>query len=66
MVHELQVEFTDHMVTSMEIWEKESELTFLQVKRCAESKFVGHSSFKSIQEERKHICKRVQERENDN
>jgi hypothetical protein len=37
--YELQVEFTDHMVTSMEIWEKESELTFLQVKQCAESKF---------------------------
>ncbi len=57
--YELQVEFTDHMVTSMEeIWENDPELTFLQVKQCAESKFVGHSSFKSIQEERKGILQK--------
>ncbi|MBB1192431.1 hypothetical protein DNC80_01955 [Flavobacterium sp. SOK18b] len=63
--YELQVEFTDHMVTSMEeIWEKDPELTFQKVKQYAESKFVGHSSFKSIQEERKCIlqkeCGKVQ------
>ncbi|MFN7098825.1 MAG: hypothetical protein ACK4M4_00450 [Flavobacterium sp.] len=57
--YELQVEFTDHMVTSMEeIWEKDPELTFHQVKQCAESKFVGYSSFKSIQEERKGILQK--------
>lgn len=57
--YELQVEFTDHMVTSMEeIWDKDPELTFHQVKQYAESKFVGHSSFKSIQEERKCILQK--------
>ena len=57
--YELQVEFTDHMVTSMEeIWEKHPELTFHQVKQYAESKFVGHSSFKSIQEERKRMLQK--------
>jgi hypothetical protein len=58
--YELQVEFTDHMVTSMEeIWEKEPELTFHQVKRYAENKFIGDSSFKSIQEERKRILQKL-------
>jgi hypothetical protein len=42
---------------------KNPELTFLQVKRCAESKFVGHSSFKSIQEERKRILQKEWESE---
>ena len=36
-----------------EIWEKDPGLTFHQVKQYAENKFVGDSSFKSIQEERK-------------
>ena len=50
--YELQVEFTDHMVTSMEeIWEKDPELTFDQVKLNAANKFVGDSSFKSIEKE---------------
>lgn len=51
--YELQVELTDHMVSSMEeIWERDPELTFHQVKYYAENKFVGDSSFKSIEEER--------------
>jgi len=57
--YELQVEFTDHMVTSMEeIWEKGPGLTFDQVKQHAENKFVGDSSFKSIEEERKRILQK--------
>ena len=57
--YELQVEFTDHMVSSMEeIWEKDPDLTFHQVKHYAENKFVGDSSFKSIQEERKRILQK--------
>ena len=57
--YELQVEFTDHMVTSMEeIWEKDPVLTFDQVKQNAANKFVGDSSFKSIQEERKRILQK--------
>ncbi|RDI56474.1 hypothetical protein [Flavobacterium glaciei] len=57
--YELQVEFTDHMVTSMEeIWEKDPGLTFDQVKQNAANKFVGDSSFKSIQEERKRILQK--------
>jgi hypothetical protein len=57
--YELQVEFTDHMVTSMEeIWEKDSVLTFDQVKLNAANKFVGVSSFKSIEEERKRILQK--------
>jgi hypothetical protein len=57
--YELQVEFTDHMVTSMEeIWEKDPELTFDQVKLNAANKFVGDSSFKSIEEERKRILQK--------
>jgi protein-S-isoprenylcysteine O-methyltransferase Ste14 len=57
--YELQVEFTDHMVTSMEeIWEKDPVLTFDQVKLNAANKFVGDSSFKSIEEERKRILQK--------
>jgi hypothetical protein len=63
--YELQVELTDHMVTSMEgFWEKNPELAFHQVKQYAEDKFVGDSSFKSIEKERKRIlqkeCRKVQ------
>jgi hypothetical protein len=51
--YELQVELTDHMVTSMEgFWEKNPELAFHQVKQYAENIFVGDSSFKSIEKER--------------
>ena len=54
--YELQVELTDHMVSSMEeIWEKDPELTFHQVKQYAENKFTGDSSFKSIEKERTEI-----------
>lgn len=57
--YELQVEFTDHMVTSMEeIWEKDPGLTFDQVKLNAANKFVGDSSFKSIEKERKRILQK--------
>ncbi len=57
--YELQVELTDHMILCMEeIWENNPKLTFHQVKQCAESKFVGHSNFKSIQEERKGILRK--------
>ena len=58
--YELQVEFTDHMVNSMEeIWEKDPELTFHQVKQNAANKFVGDSSFKSVEEERKRISQKL-------
>ncbi|RTY81255.1 hypothetical protein EKL99_13040 [Flavobacterium sp. ZB4P23] len=58
--YELQVEFTDHMVSSIEeIWEKDPELTFHQVKQNAANKFVGDSSFKAIQEERKRILQKL-------
>jgi hypothetical protein len=41
--YELQVEFTDHMVTSMEeIWTEDPKLTFHQVKQYAEDKFLGN------------------------
>ena len=57
--YELQVELTDHMVTSMEeIWEKDPGLTFHLVKQYASSKFVGDSSFKSIEKERKRILQK--------
>jgi hypothetical protein len=57
--YELQVELTDHMVTSMEeFWEKDPELTFHQVKYYAEDKF-GRNGFKAIEEERTQILKRV-------
>jgi uncharacterized membrane protein SirB2 len=57
--YELQVELTDHMVTSMEeFWEKDPELTFHQVKQYAENIFVGDSSFKSIEKQRKRILQK--------
>ncbi|MDI5898103.1 hypothetical protein [Flavobacterium yafengii] len=50
--YELQVEFTDHMVNSMEeIWEKDPELTFHQVKQYAENRF-GRNGFKAIEKVR--------------
>ncbi|MBG6063390.1 hypothetical protein IWX83_003200 [Flavobacterium sp. CG_9.1] len=53
--YELQVELTDHMVNSMEeIWEKDPELTFHQVKQFAENEF-GRNGFKALQEERRII-----------
>ena len=56
--YELQVELTDHMVSSMEeIWKKDPELTFHQVKQYAENKFTGDSSFKSIEKERTKILR---------
>ena len=54
--YELKVEFTDHMVSSMEeIWEKDPELTFHQMKQYAENKFIGDSSFKSIEKQHREI-----------
>jgi hypothetical protein len=62
--YELQVELTDHMVTSMEeFWEKDPELTFHQVKRYAEDKFVGDSSFKSIEKQRTLILQKEYRKE---
>jgi hypothetical protein len=56
--YELQVELTDHMVTSMEdFWEKDPELTFHQVKHYAEDKF-GRNGFKAIEKQRTQILKR--------
>ncbi|SDW12214.1 hypothetical protein [Flavobacterium degerlachei] len=56
--YELQVELTDHMVTSMEeFWEKDPELTFHQVKYYAEDKF-GRNGFKVIEEERTQILRK--------
>ena len=53
--YELQVELTDHMVNSMEeIWEKDPELTFHQVKHYAENEF-GRNGVKALQEERRII-----------
>ena len=53
--YELQVELTDHMITSMEeIWEKEPELTFHQVKQYAENRF-GRNGFKEVEKERRII-----------
>jgi hypothetical protein len=53
--YELQVELTDHMVNSMEeIWEKEPELTFHQVKQYAENRF-GRNGFKEVEKERRII-----------
>jgi hypothetical protein len=50
--YELQVELTDHMVSSMEeFWAADPELTFHQVKHYAEDKF-GRNGFKVIEEER--------------
>ncbi|MFT7395578.1 MAG: putative membrane protein SirB2 [Flavobacterium sp.] len=57
--YELQIELTDHMVTSMEgFWEKNPELAFHQVKQYAENIFVGDSSFKSIEKQRKRILQK--------
>ncbi|MFV8334835.1 hypothetical protein ACNQF7_01975 [Flavobacterium sp. RSP29] len=56
--YELQVELTDHMVTSMEeIWEKDPELTFHQVKQYAENRF-GRNGFKVIEEDRTQILRK--------
>jgi hypothetical protein len=56
--YELQVELTDHMVTSMEgFWEKNPELTFHQVKQYAEDQF-GRNGFKAIEEERTQILRK--------
>jgi hypothetical protein len=56
--YELQVELTDHMVTSMEeFWAKDPDLTFHQVKYYAEDKF-GRNGFKAIEEERTQILKK--------
>jgi hypothetical protein len=57
--YELQVELTDHMVTSMEgFWKKNPELAFHQVKQYAENIFVGDYSFKSIEKHRKRILQK--------
>jgi uncharacterized membrane protein len=56
--YELQVELTDHMVSSMEeLWAKDPELTFYQVKQYAEEKF-GRNAFKAIEKERKPILQK--------
>ena len=56
--YELQVELTDHMVNSMEeIWEKDPELTFHQVKQYAEDRF-GRNGFKVIEEDRTQILRK--------
>lgn len=56
--YELQVELTDHMVTSMEeFWAKDPDLTFHQVKHYAEDKF-GRNGFKAIEKERMQILKK--------
>lgn len=56
--YELQVELTDHMITSMEeFWAKDPDLTFHQVKYYAEDKF-GRNGFKAIEEERTQILKK--------
>jgi hypothetical protein len=61
--YELQIELTDHMVTSMEeFWKKDPELTFHQVKYYAEDKF-GRNGFKAIEEERTQILRKEFKRE---
>ena len=56
--YELQVELTDHMVNSMEeIWGKEPELTFHQVKQYAEDCF-GRNGFNAIEEDRTQILRK--------
>ncbi|PKH66741.1 hypothetical protein CXF59_12535 [Flavobacterium sp. ALD4] len=56
--YELQIELTDHMITSMEeFWKKDPELTFHQVKYYAEDKF-GRNGFKVIEEERTQILRK--------
>ncbi|MBG6111747.1 hypothetical protein IWX84_002635 [Flavobacterium sp. CG_9.10] len=62
--YELQLEFTDHMVSSMEeIWEKDPNLTFEQVKQFTANKFIGDSSFKTIEKERRKILSKELSRE---
>ena len=62
--YELQVELTDHIVSSMEeIWEKDPKLTFEQVKQFAKNKFTGDSSFKSIEKERTKVLRKEYNRE---
>ena len=56
--HELQLELTDHMVSSMEeFWAADPELTFHQVKHYAEEKF-GRNGFKAIEEERAKVLRK--------
>ncbi|MFT7336099.1 MAG: hypothetical protein ACI9M1_002048 [Porticoccaceae bacterium] len=56
--YELQIELTDHMVTSMEeFWKKDPELTFHQVKYYAEDKF-GRNGFNAIEVERTQILRK--------
>ena len=56
--YELQVELTDHMVSSMEeFWAADPELTFHQVKHYAEDKF-GRNGFKAIEEERAKVLRK--------
>jgi hypothetical protein len=50
--YELQVELTDHMVTSMEVLGK-SGIGFHQVKQ-----YIMRFGFKSIEKQRKRICKK--------
>lgn len=53
--YELQVELTDHFVMIMEeIWSKDPELTFHQVKYYAEQRF-GRNYFENVVDERKTI-----------
>jgi hypothetical protein len=57
---ELQVELTDHMVNSMEeIWEKDPELTFHQVKQYAENSF-GRNGFKAAKRKKLRFFERIQ------
>ena len=52
------MELTDHMVNSMEeIWGKEPELTFHQVKQYAEDCF-GRNGFNAIEEDRTQILRK--------
>lgn len=50
--YELQLELTDHFISIMEeIWKKDPELSFHQVKHCAEQLF-GRNYFKLLERER--------------
>ena len=61
--YELQVELTDHMLNSMEeIWEKDPELTFHQVKYRAEQGF-RRNYFSEVQKERKMILQKEYNRQ---
>lgn len=56
--YELQVELTDHMITSMEeFWEQNPELTFDQVKENTFKKFTK-PELKAIEKERTQILKK--------